>query len=165
MALFEPIFAALNRSGARYVVVGGMAVVLHGHARLTADLDIVLDLEPSAARNAVEALVKAGLKARIPEDPAGLANPARRKVWIEEKGMQVLTLTDPANPLLSVDLFVREPMPFDALWSRSEPLDVGGIEIRVAGIDDLIAMKSAVGRPQDREDVAALEAIKRERHG
>ena len=39
MSLFEPIFEALNRQNVRYVVVGGVAVVLHGHARLTADLD------------------------------------------------------------------------------------------------------------------------------
>ena len=37
MAVFEPIFQALNDAGARYVVVGGLAVVLQGHARLTVD--------------------------------------------------------------------------------------------------------------------------------
>jgi hypothetical protein len=39
MAIFEPILARLNEAGGRYVVVGGLAVVLHGHARLTVDLD------------------------------------------------------------------------------------------------------------------------------
>ncbi len=40
--MFEPIFDALNEGGVRYVVVGGFAVVLHGHVRLTVDLDLVL---------------------------------------------------------------------------------------------------------------------------
>ena len=42
MPLFEPVFAALERAGSRYVVVGGVAVVLQGHARFTADLDLVI---------------------------------------------------------------------------------------------------------------------------
>jgi hypothetical protein len=44
MALFEPLFAALNRAEVRYVVVGALATVLHGYARLTADVDLVIDL-------------------------------------------------------------------------------------------------------------------------
>lgn len=119
MALFEPVFSALNGSGVRYVVVGGLAVVLHGHPRLTADVDIVLDLEPASARRAMESLAQLGLKARAPVDPIAFADPAKRESWIAEKGMQVFTLFSPKNPLLTVDLFVREPMPFDALWARA----------------------------------------------
>ena len=48
MAIFEAIFAALDACGGRYVVVGGVATVLHGHARLTADVDIVVDLDPTS---------------------------------------------------------------------------------------------------------------------
>ena len=40
---FEPVFRALNDAGVRYVIVGGFATVLHGHPRLTADIDLVLD--------------------------------------------------------------------------------------------------------------------------
>ncbi|MGH7318339.1 MAG: hypothetical protein ACRELA_01720 [Candidatus Rokuibacteriota bacterium] len=41
VAILEPVFKALNDSGVRYVVVGGLAVVLHGHARLTVDVDLI----------------------------------------------------------------------------------------------------------------------------
>jgi hypothetical protein len=43
--MFEPIFAALAERGVRFVVVGGVAVVLHGHSRSTVDLDLVIDPE------------------------------------------------------------------------------------------------------------------------
>lgn len=49
MAPFERVFRALTDAGVRHVVVGGFAAVLHGHARLTADIDLVLD-----RRDAVE---------------------------------------------------------------------------------------------------------------
>jgi len=50
--LFEPIFEALNSAQVRYIVVGGVATVLHGFARLTADLDLIVDLQPVEARKA-----------------------------------------------------------------------------------------------------------------
>jgi hypothetical protein len=160
MPLFEPVFSALNGSGARYVVVGGLAVVLHGHPRLTADVDIVLDLEPVPVKKAMEALKAIGLKARAPVDPGAFADPRQRESWIAEKAMTVFSLYSPANPLLILDLFVRPPIPFEELWSRSRTFDLGSVKIHAASIDDLIAMKRAVARPQDLADVEALEALK-----
>ena len=61
MLLYEPLFQALNASGARYVVVGGVATVLHGYARLTADIDLIVDLESSAAETAMQTLAGLGL--------------------------------------------------------------------------------------------------------
>ena len=165
MSLFEPVFAALDAAGVRYVVVGGLAVVLHGHPRLTADVDLVLDLEPDAARRAMEALVKLGLKARAPVDPLAFADPRKREAWISEKGMQVFTLYSSVNPLLCLDLFVKDPVPFEQLWARSETVDLGSGSVHIASIDDLIVMKRVAGRPHDLTDIAALEALKKEREG
>ena len=160
MPIFEPVFSALNKAGVRYVVVGGLAVVLHGYPRYTADLDIVLDLEPVAAGKAME-VKTIGLKARAPVDPVAFADPAQRESWITDKSMAVFSLYSPANPLLVLDLFVRDPMPFEGLWSRSRTIDLGSLKVQVASIDDLIVMKRAVGRPQDLADIEALEALKK----
>lgn len=163
MPLFEPIFAALSRHGGRYVVVGGVAVVLHGHVRLTADLDLVVDLEPEAARRTVEALGGLGLVPRAPVPAVQFADPARRQEWVRAKGMAVFSLYDPGSPLLTVDLFVEPPLPFDELWERAEVMAIGGVEVRVAAIADLVRMKEAVARPRDLEDVERLREIERER--
>ena len=64
MLLYEPLFRALNASGTRYVVVGGVATVLHGYGRLTADIDLIVDLEESAAARAMRALAGPGLRPR-----------------------------------------------------------------------------------------------------
>ncbi len=104
MAPFEPVFEALNAAGVRYVVDGGV-VVLHGHPWLTAALDLVIDLSPSGARKAIDALVGLGLRPRARVDPAGLADPAVRARWVRERGMRVFSLVDPLDPLL---------------WGRSE---------------------------------------------
>ena len=163
MALFEPIFEALNRTGARYVVVGGVAVVLQGYTRLTVDLDLVVDLEPVAAGKTVSALSALGLRPRAPVDPMGFADPIVRREWIEQKGLQVFSFLDPNNPLLAVDLFVEPPLPFEELWARSREVSLGEIVVRVASVPDLLALKRRAGRPQDLADIAALEVLERER--
>ena len=123
MPLFEPVLEALNARDVRYVVVGGVAVVLHGHARLTADLDLAVDLSPGQASKAIDALM------------------------------------DLADPMLSVDLFVDNPVDFGELWARSEAVTLARTTIRIAAIPDLIRLKRLANRPQDALDIEALEAI------
>jgi predicted nucleotidyltransferase len=72
-------------------------------------------------------------------------------------------MRDPGNPLLTVDLFAREPIPFDDLWARATNVLLGGREIRVASLEDLITMKRTAARPQDLLDIEKLEAIARRR--
>ncbi len=71
---------------------------------------------------------------------------------------------DPKNPMREVDLFVEHPIDFEGLWSRSAVVDIGGTEARIASIQDLIALKRLAGRPQDLQDIQALEGIVK-RHG
>jgi hypothetical protein len=163
MSLFLPVFEALNASGARYVTVGGFAVVLHGHLRLTADIDLVVDLEPDELRRTLQTLEELGLEPRAPVEAEDFADSDIRRVWIEEKGMQVFSLFDPSNPMVSVDLFVSYPLPFDDMYSRSEVIVVGGVDVRVASLSDLIDIKRAAGRPSDLQDVEALKEIRRVR--
>lgn len=159
MALFEPLFKSLNDAGVRYVVVGGLAVLLHGHARLTVDVDLVVDLDEGQALRAIDALVAMGLRPRVPVNPRDFADRSVREGWIRERGMQVFSMIDPSNPMRVVDLFVDHPIPFEDLWSRSEEFELRDTTVRVASIRDLIHLKRLAGRPQDHADIEQLEAI------
>ncbi len=159
MSLFGPFFQQLEQEHVRYVVIGGLAMLLHGYARLTADIDLVLDLEPAAARHGMEVLVGLGLRPRAPVDPLLFADPAVRREWIEDKGLRVFSLWDPASPLLEIDLFVEHPIPFAELWQESALVDAGVARIRVVSLRHLIALKRLAGRPQDQLDIEALEAL------
>ncbi|MDP3766629.1 MAG: hypothetical protein Q8S13_01310 [Dehalococcoidia bacterium] len=161
--MFEPLFDALNRAQVRYVVVGGFATVLHGHARLTADIDLVIDLSPEGARRAIETLTGLGFRPRAPVDPLAFADPAIRRQWVIEKGMRVFSMWDPANPMREVDLFAEHPMDFEGLWERSEIIELSQTVVRVASIADLIRLKRLAARSQDLADIEALEIILRRR--
>jgi hypothetical protein len=157
VSLYEELFVKLAE--VRYVVVGGLAVVLHGHARLTADIDLIIDLTPAEAEKAISALEATGLRPRAPVRGVEFADAEKRRQWIERKGMRVFSLWDPKNPLREVDLFVEPPIPFEELYARAELLVIGRASIRVASIPDLISLKRMAGRPSDLADIEALEAL------
>ena len=159
MAVFEPLFKALNDAGVRYVVVGGLAVVLHGYARLTVDVDLVVDLDEEQARKAIKAMVGMGLRPRVPVDARDFADRSVREGWIRDRGMQVFSMFDPTHPMRVVDLFVHHPIPFEELWSRSSRFELQDTIVHVASIPDLIHLKRLAGRPQDQADIVQLEAI------
>ncbi len=160
---YEAVFAALERDGVRYLVVGGVAVLLHGHPRFTADLDLVVALDADNARAALSALGGLGYRPRVPVAAEDFADPAKRAEWIRNKQMTVFSLASPEHPLTEVDLFVEEPFPFEEAWQRALWVDLGDVRVAVASLEDLVAMKRRAGRPQDLDDVRLLEAIARER--
>lgn len=156
----EDVLAALARADVRFVVVGGVALVLHGHPRMTADLDLVIDLAVGPVDRAMAALTGLGLVPRLPVSAAAFVDPATRARWVAERNLTVFTMTDPDGSLLEVDLFADPPLPFEPLWAASVTMLVGQVEVQVASIDDLLAMKRRAGRPQDLADIEALEEIR-----
>lgn len=153
------VFRALATAGVRYLVVGGVAVVLHGHLRATVDLDLVLDLAPENTARALDALVAAGFRPVAPVPVGEFADPAARERWARERKMVVFSLWTDADPTFKVDLFVEEPFDFAAAWQRAAAVELAGVEVRVVSLSDLLAMKRRAGRPQDLADVAALGEI------
>lgn len=160
MASYESIFAALDAAAVRFVVVGGVAVVLHGHPRLTVDLDLVIDFATDAPRRAMAALTGLGLGPRLPVDPQLFADAATRRAWVEERGLKVFTMLDPSTSLVEVDLFAEEPLPFEDLYRDAALIDISGQPVRVASIEHLISMKRVAGRSQDLADIEALEGLR-----
>ncbi len=155
----ERVISALESAYVRYLVVGGVAVVLHGYLRTTADLDLVIQLERANVERAISALTALGLQPRIPVAPDQFADPRQRSEWVSTKGMTVFSLWDPSSPGFSVDLFAEEPFDFDTAHARATRVPIGSAEAAVVGRSDLIAMKRAVARPRDLDDVLHLEAI------
>lgn len=147
------------------MVVGGLATVLHGHARLTADIDLIVDLVPDEARKAVETLTGLGFRPRAPVEPLAFADARIRRQWVEEKGMRVFALWNAANPMLEVDLFAENPVDFEELWNHAVIVKLTQTVVRIASIQDLIRLKRLAGRPQDLADIEALETILRRREG
>jgi len=158
----EGILDALNRARVRYLVVGGVAVVLHGYLRTTADLDLVVQLERDNVLRAIRSLQDHGYRPRAPVSAEDFAEQQMREQWIREKGLAVFTLWSPVHPTLEIDLLVSEPFNFDAVYARALRVPLEKTEATVIALADLIALKRSVGRPRDLDDVAALESLAEE---
>lgn len=153
------ILEALDAAGVRYVVVGGVAVVLHGHLRFTADLDLIIALERENVRATLDTLKALGFQPRAPVAAELFADPETRACWVRDKGLTVFSLWSSRFPGTDVDLFAEEPIPFADLSARAKRVSLPPMSVPVASIPDLVTLKRAAGRPMDLEDIAALERI------
>ena len=149
------ILQRLTAGGVDFVVIGGIAVILHGFPRLTRDLDIVF--APDRANLVALGQVLAGLDARLRgvEDEVPFVPDARTL-----DGVQLLTLETSAG-WFDVHSSVEGAPGYDQLRRRAERASLGSFNVLLASVDDLLAMKRAAGRSQDLTDIEALETIKR----
>lgn len=154
----ERVLAALERAGVRYLVVGGVAVVLHGFLRTTADLDLVIQLEPDNVRRALKALAELGYHPRAPVPAESFADPETREGWIRDKNLRVFSFWSEAGPL-EVDLFVEEPFDFEDVYRRAVRVPLREVEASVVPRRDLIELKRGAGRALDKEDVQRLQDL------
>lgn len=138
------ILRALDESGVDFVVIGGLAVQTHGHIRTTQDLDLVPEPSPANLGRLREALSALGAR-RV-----GASEPER--IEIPREG--VLELDTDAG---GVDVHLDPPgaVPYPELRTRALEIQLDTL-VPVAGLDDLISMKRASGRPIDRSDIGAL---------
>ena len=154
------LFRALDEHRVRYVLVGGLAMNLHGVPRMTMDVDLVLGLDPENLRRFFDVAKKLSLKPAVPIELEQMADPDHRKRWQEEKHLVALPLRPPKASDPTIDVLLTVPMDIEAAVDNAEIRQVAGIPIRIAGIDDLIRMKQHAGRKQDHADLEHLLRIK-----
>lgn len=160
----EAIVSALNEANVRYLVVGGLAVVAHGHVRFTADVDLLLDLEESNLRRALAALESLGYRSRAPVSLESFAVAGSREKWIRDKGLTVFSLYSDQHPATEIDLFVEDPIGFDTAYPRATTMEVGpNIDATFVCVEDLIRLKRIAGRQQDLLDIESLQELRESR--
>lgn len=151
----QAIFATLDRHDVDYVAIGGIAANAHGSRRLTLDVDIVPAPDQDNHARLAAALDELGA-------PATAVDSAFRDLDARDTfdlaRAEVLKLPTNAGDL---DLLNGAPgaPPYADLRARSIEVDVRGTLVRIASLDDLIAMKRASGRPQDLRDIADLTGL------
>ena len=168
LASVAMILKALNDTKVRALVVGGLAVNAHGYLRFTKDADLAIELVPENIERAFRAFATLGYQPRVPITASQFSDSALRESWIREKGMKVLPFHSDNHRETPIDIFVIEPFDFDKEYERalSGALEIAGqgaVLVRYVAIPALIAMKQAVGRPQDFDDIQHLRWIEEEK--
>lgn len=145
----------------QYVLVGGLAVQLHGFLRATFDVDLVLAMNDENLLRFIGVAKRYGLVPGIPVPIDSLRNAAQIDQWHREKGMLAFSLREQQAAGGVVDVLVRPPIPFERLRANAVTGMLFGRSVAIASIDDLLAMKQCANRPKDQLDIVALEKIKR----
>ena len=138
----QAVFASFQSHDVKYVVIGGIAAVLHGVPRATFDLDILIEASPDNASRLLDALLEAQL------GTAALTTP--ESILANE-----ITIF---NDRVRIDVQTSTPgLIFEKAWQARETMNYQGQIFYVVSFEDLIASKRAAGRAVDLEDVRMLE--------
>jgi hypothetical protein len=158
---FRPtaLIGALAGAEIDFVVIGGVAVAVQASPRFTRDLDICYATDTANLERLGDLLLSLQARLRGVEEDLPFVPDARalRKV-------SLLCLTTREGDL---DLLVDPPGSpgYAALRRRADVVELAGASVRVAAVEDLIALKRAAGRPQDQIDIESLEVARSRRRG
>ncbi len=157
--VFDPsdIFAALNAAQVKYLLVGGLAVVLYDIRRTTGDIDLSVHLTTENLERLANALKDIGFVPRVPVPITGLADPNTRQLWTKRKGMKVYSFIEPYGvPPRNIDVMVEPLKNFEAVYRRRKVATLRGVLVPLIPVNELARMKRKAGRPQDLQDVQDL---------
>lgn len=157
---YRELFQALNDAKIHYLVVGGVAVNLHGYSRFTGDVDVLMALDAENLKRLSHLMEREGYTQRLPIDVRMLSDRKKVQEWIIDKGMTAYTFIHRTFPQLSLDILAGDSLQFDDFDHRKKTLDLNGLSIPVISIDDLIGMKQKANRQKDLEDIAVLLELK-----
>ncbi len=152
LASLDPLalFAELNAAGVDWVLVGGLAVAIHGGSSVTDDLDLTLAVNPANVIAINRFFLS--VEARLPRG----------------QGVFQANLADLMRPWLSlqtkfgrVDLIHHFPDGLSAaeVMASAETHTLGDLNVRIARIADLIRIKSTTGRENDMVHLRELQTI------
>ena len=158
MSMFD-LIKTLADADVDYVLVGGLAVALHGYPRVTMDVDVVLAMDEENLQRFIDCAKAAGLQPVIPVSIDSLARPELLDQWYKEKGMLAFGLRHPAAMATVIDVLIKPVIPYAQLRRDAVLVAVGPLTIPVASIDHLVAMKTGTGRSKDLLDIEELKKI------
>jgi predicted nucleotidyltransferase len=143
----ESLLRSLNGRSVRYVVIGAAAFPVHGYARATLDVDIFIEPTADNAERTRHALSDTGFDAT----DLTVDELLTKKVLIRQD-------------VLEVDIHpFAKGVTFEEVWRNRVEDKVGDTPAVFAGLQDLIRMKEAAGRPKDIEDLKVLRKLREER--
>lgn len=157
---YYDIFKHFNKHKIKYIVVGGMAINLHGIPRMTYDLDFLLLLKDSNLKKFLSLMKKWGFKPKAPVNIMDFANKDKRLEWIKNKNMKAFNLINPGWGLSEIDIIIDTPVNYENAAEKIVYKSLNDIKIPTVCIDDLIKMKKAANRKQDIDDIISLKKIK-----
>jgi hypothetical protein len=123
-------------------------------------VDITVAMNPANLAALIKTAKELKLTPVLPVPLESLSNIELLRDWHAHRHLEAFALRTPELAGVTIDVLLFPPVDFSKMLARVEEFDVAGTAIKVVSIDDLIALKSAVGRPIDLSDIEHLKRIK-----
>ena len=151
----DELFACLERHGVRYVLIGGLACVLHGSPLPTLDADICPSKEPDNLDRLAHALKELDARIRAPDTTSGVGFPHDAAFLA---GIELLNLTTRAGDL-DLSFTPAGTTGYVDLAAHAIPMTIRRVTIPVASLEDVIRSKTAANRPKDLRTLPVLRQL------
>lgn len=151
----DEIFACLARHRVRYIVIGGLAGILHGSPQVTFDADICPERSASNLDALAAALREMGARIRTSDVPDGLP------FACDAAFLGRVDILNLVTSLGDLDL-AFEPSGtggFFDLIANARTITIQGSDVRVAALEDVIRSKEAAARPKDQRTLPVLRQL------
>lgn len=161
----ERIIRALAEHGVDYVLVGGIAALVHGASRVTVDADVVPEATPENLERLLDALAELDAAAFVSEERLAMEDADPWEIDVLRKGAAGLPEAEAwhfttAAGRIDVVLDAAGVGGYEEHQAGADEFEVFGIRITVAGLDDLIASKTTLGREKDASILAELQELR-----
>ena len=153
------LLSALNRHEVRYLLVGGLAMNLHGVPRMTMDVDIMLALDEVNLEGFFAVAEELKLRPSLPVSLKELADPTKRETWVKERNLIAFSLYCTEKMAPTVDVLIGTDLPFETAHARRVKREISGVPVSLAAVEDMLALKELAGRAQDKADIEHLRRI------
>lgn len=158
---FDPVrmLSALAKEKVRFVLIGGMAAVLHGDVGVTIDLDVVPDREAANLERLAKALRRLGARIRTEGQPEGLAFDCSAAFFGNLSPDSIVNMTTQAGDL-DVTFCPSGTQGFQDLRRDAIEIEAAAdLHIMVSSLADVIRSKEAAGREKDRLALPRLRRL------
>jgi hypothetical protein len=147
----QDLIEDMTREGVKFIIAGGVAVVLHGVSRATMDIDAAVAMDDTNLQRLLRVLKRQNMVPRAPVPAETILDPAKRRAMVEDKGALVFTFIDNQKPYKQLDIFLTEDLSYEALKNDVDIFQIGDSSVSVLSKKKLIDLKRKVNPPRNKD--------------
>lgn len=159
------LLGALQLNKVRYLIIGGLAVMMYGVPRGTQDIDLIISTDRSNVLKLISVLKGLGYVPRLPVDPEKIADPETVNEWTKNRNMKAFSFYNKKKNYKVVDIVLVHPLDFESSFKNKTVKKFNGADVFIASVEDLIKTKEASGRSQDLDDIDMLKRVRKHLEG
>lgn len=158
-SFLKQIIVSLSERGVKYIIFGGVALVIHGVERMTLDLDISLELEEENVKKFLQVMEDFHMTPRAPISPYVLLDQEALDYIIKEKNAVAFTFLDKEKPYKQVDVLIHPELRYEKWIEKTVSISLFGHKVCLLSREAILEMKKNMENPRDKDllDIKELE--------